>query len=65
MPEIGATIGQAEQTIASRKLVRESGQQYEYRSAMALETISDDLTRLRAEITTLRELFAGFAARPR
>lgn len=64
MASIGSAIGEAETAIAMRKAAREANQ-LEFRSAIALEAIADDVTRLRAEIQTIRELFAGFAARPR
>lgn len=56
-------INEAEKLIEKRKMERESLQR-DFREAIALETIADDLTRVHAELRTLRYLFATFAARP-
>ena len=61
---IGSSIGDAELAIAARKAVREANQ-IEFRSAIALEALSDDVTRLHAEMRLIRELFAGYVARLR
>jgi hypothetical protein len=53
---------EAERKIEARK---KSGGNLEpqHRQAAALEAIADDLTRLYAEVKTLRYLFATYAAR--
>ena len=56
-------ITDAERTIAARKTGRD-GTQVEFRQAQALELIADEMTRLTAEVRTLRYLFATYAARP-
>jgi hypothetical protein len=56
-------INEAERTISARKVGREAGL-VEFRKAQALELIADEMTRLRAEVETLRYLFATYAARP-
>jgi hypothetical protein len=55
-------ITDAEKTIQSRGATREATQQ-EFRSALALELIADELTRLHAEARTIRYLLATIAAR--
>lgn len=57
-------IGDAEMAIAKRKSTREATQ-LEHRGALALEIIADDMTRLHAEVQTLRILFGSYAVRPR
>jgi len=57
-------IGDAEIAIAKRKSTREATQ-LEHRGALALEIVADEMTRLHAEIQTLRILFAGYAVRVR
>ncbi len=57
-------IIEAEGLVRARKMERESLQR-DYRSPMALEMIADEMTLLRAEVRTLRYLFATYAARPR
>lgn len=56
-------ITDAEKTIEARKKAREH-LAIEHRGFLALEAISDDITRLHAEARTLRYLFATYAARP-
>jgi len=53
-----------ELAIQSRASQRD-GKQLETRQAEALELIADELTRLRAEVRSLRNLLAGYAARLR
>jgi hypothetical protein len=62
MANIGSSIGDAEIAIATRKAARVVNP-IDVRSAIALEALADDVTRLRSEIQTIRELFAGYAAR--
>jgi hypothetical protein len=55
-------ITDAEKTIQSRSAAREA-MQLEVRSAVAIELIADELTRLHAEARTLRYLLATYLAR--
>ncbi len=55
-------VTDAELQIESRAKARD-GNGLEFRGPFALEAISDDLTRLVAEVRTLRYLFATYAAR--
>jgi hypothetical protein len=55
-------ITEAEATIQARKPSREASQ-VQFREPAALELIADELTRLHAEVKTLRYLFATYAAR--
>ena len=57
-------ITDAEKTIETRQKMRDKSA-IDHRSFLAMEAISDDMTRLHAEVRTLRYLFATFAARPR
>jgi len=57
-------IAAAEHAIATRLHSREATQ-LEHRGALALEVIADEMTRLRAEVSTLRDLFATYVGRPR
>jgi hypothetical protein len=55
-------ITDAEKTIQGRSAAREA-MQVEVRSAVAIELIADELTRLHAEARTLRYLLATYLAR--
>lgn len=56
-------IKDAEQVIETRrKTIHPDPEQ---RQTQALQIIGDELTRLRAEVKTLRYIFATYAARPR
>jgi hypothetical protein len=55
-------IAEAEAAIAAKALTRDATK-IEFRSAIALETIADELTRWNAEAKTLRYLFATYAGR--
>lgn len=57
-------IADAERAIEARKKTRDK-MAVDHRSFLALEAISDDMTRLHAEVRTLRYLFATYAVRPR
>ena len=59
---ISAAIDSAEQVIHSRKATREATQ-LEFRGALALEALADDVTRLHAEMRVIRYLLAGIAAK--
>ncbi|MGM4999242.1 hypothetical protein AB8A05_10950 [Tardiphaga sp. 538_B7_N1_4] len=63
MSNIFKGITDAEAVIADRKKVRD-GNQIEFRSVIALEALSDDLTRVHAELQVMRYLAAQFMARP-
>ncbi|WP_156436554.1 hypothetical protein [Bradyrhizobium pachyrhizi] len=63
MSDFSKPVTDAEAAIAARKAVREANQ-IEFRSVQALEALADDVTRLRAEMTVIRYLLAGMAARP-
>jgi hypothetical protein len=56
-------IKDAEQVIEDRKKTVHPDP--EQRQTQALQIIGDELTRLHAEVKTLRYLFATYAARPR
>jgi hypothetical protein len=56
-------ITDAEKTIQDRHTKREATQQ-EFRGPIALELIADELTRLNAEVRTLRYLYASALVRP-
>lgn len=56
-------IAEAEQLITSREDTRNTRDGLESRNCEALETIGDELTRLRAEVATLRNLFTNYLAR--
>jgi hypothetical protein len=56
-------IAKAEATIAARAKARD-GIQPEFRSALALETIADELLRLNTEVKTLRYLYATASVQP-
>jgi hypothetical protein len=62
MADISAPIGEAELAIATRRAAREANQ-IDHRSAIALEALADDVTRLRAEMTVIRSLLAQIAAK--
>jgi hypothetical protein len=53
---------EAEEVIASRENTRKNTQ-LEFRGTLAIELIADEMTRLRAEIRTLREQFIADARR--
>jgi hypothetical protein len=55
-------ITNAEKTIEGRSAAREA-MEPEVRSAVAIELIADELTRLHAEARTLRYLLATYLAR--
>jgi hypothetical protein len=57
-------ITDAEKTIEARQKFRDNGAQADHREFLALETIADEMTRLNAEVRTLRYLFASYAMRP-
>jgi hypothetical protein len=57
-------ITEAEETIEGRKQTREA-QRPEFRIHLALETIADEMTRIRAEIGVMRGLVAVLAQRAR
>jgi hypothetical protein len=61
--DVMQAINEAERTISARKIGREE-RLTEFRKAEALELIADEMTRLHAEISTLRNLFATYAAGP-
>jgi hypothetical protein len=63
MQDVTHAIDDAEQVIVLRKSTRDANQ-IEFRSALALEIIADEMTRLQAEVKTLRYLFATYAVRP-
>lgn len=56
-------VNEAESLIRSRAHQRE-GKQIDFRHAEALEVIADEMTRLSAEVRTLRYLFSTYASRP-
>jgi hypothetical protein len=62
MADITEPIGAAELAIATRRASREATQR-DFRSAIALETLADDVTRLRAEMSVIREFLAQIAAK--
>jgi hypothetical protein len=62
MSDITRPIGDAEIAIAARKATREANQ-IEFRSAIALEVLADDVTRLHAEMKVIRSILAGIAAK--
>jgi len=51
-------ITEAEEIIDQRRLARET-QRPENRTHLALETIADEMTRMRAELSVLRAAIAG------
>ena len=53
---------EAEAAIKAKHATREATQP-EFRSAIAIKSVSDELVRLNAEMKTLRFLFAGYAAK--
>jgi nuclear transport factor 2 (NTF2) superfamily protein len=53
-------ITEAEEIIDQRRLARET-QRPENRTHLALETIADEMTRMRAELSVLRAAIAGLA----
>jgi hypothetical protein len=55
-------ITEAEETIDQRRQLRET-QRPENRTHLALETIADEMTRMRAELTVLRSLVSGLTGR--
>lgn len=59
---VGEAIGAAAQEIAQRKVQR-NGTQMDMRGFMAAEVIADELTLMRAEMTTMRELLAMIQAK--
>ena len=61
---VRAAIQNAESVIQSRKTTREATQ-LEHRGALALEALADDVTRLHAEMQSIRVVLMGMAARPR
>ena len=63
-PEIfmPSPVTEAEEVIASRENTRKNTQ-LEFRGTLALELIADEMTRLRAEIRTLREQLSAYARR--
>ena len=61
MPNVLLPITEAEETIDQRKQLRET-QRPENRTHLALETIADEMTRMRAELAVLRSVVAGMAA---
>jgi hypothetical protein len=61
--DVMQAINEAERTISARKVGREAAQ-IEFRKAQALELIADEMTRLHAEVRTLRYFFATYATRP-
>ncbi len=63
MPIDPPIIAEAEQLIASRVKSRDSQSQLEMRNFIALEAIADEMTRLRAEVATLRNLLTNYLAR--
>jgi hypothetical protein len=60
MPNVLLPITEAEETIDQRKQLRET-QRPENRTHLALETIADEMTRMRAELSVLRSVVAGMA----
>ena len=58
-----SAITEAEATIEARKKER-AANQLDFRSPLALETIADELTLLRAEVKTLRYFCAKAQLRP-
>ena len=61
MPNVLLPITEAEETIDQRKQLRET-QRPENRTHLALETIADEMTRMRAELAVLRSVVSGMAA---
>jgi hypothetical protein len=62
---VRAAIQNAESVIQSRKTTREATQ-LEHRGALALEALADDVTRLHAEMQSIRVILMGMAVtRPR
>ena len=62
---VRAAMQNAESVIQSRKTTREAVQ-LEHRGALALEALADDVTRLYAEMQSIRIVLMGMAAvRPR
>lgn len=57
------SITDAERTIASRVADR-ARNAHDQRGFLAAEIIADELTRLTAEVKTIRYLFATYAAKP-
>jgi hypothetical protein len=54
-------ITEAEETVDQRRLIRET-QRPENRTYLALETIADELTRMRAELSVLRAAVVSLGA---
>lgn len=64
MADMLHAITDAEETIEIRKQTRVSTS-LDHRGFLAAEAIADELTRLVAEVRTLRYLYAGTQAAPR